>query len=144
MRVFSKITAVLLALLCVISCGKDEAELEVDTLIVSGTVFAADTGEPLESVKVSLMGFDSDDEKMTMTPLVTKQTYTDIGGDYKITLIGPRAQKYYKIVASDESALRQGENYKSSLILFYISDGTAYNPRTKTYELLSQDFYLKK
>ena len=144
MRVYVKIAALMMALLCVFSCKKHEAELEINTLVVSGTVYAMDTGEPLSNVTVSLMGFGDDDEHMAMKPLDTKLSYTDLEGNYKITLFGPKAQKYFKVVATDESYSRENDNYQSSLILLYISDGTAYNRRTKTYELFNMDFSLKK
>ena len=133
-----------MALLCVFSCKKHEAEMKINTMVVSGTVYAMDTGEPLENVKVSLMGFDSDDEEMVKKPLDTKVTYTFPDGQYKITLLSPKAQKYFKVVVADESYSRENDNYQSALILLYISDGTAYNPLTKTYELVNLDFTLKK
>lgn len=134
----------MMVLLCAFSCKKDEALLQINTFIVSGTVFDSETGDALDNVTISLMGYSPDDSRMESNPISTNTAYTDQEGKYKITVIAPKATTYYKIVAWDALKYREEENYQSSLRLLYISDGPAYHERTKTYELSNIDFYLKK
>ncbi len=143
MKVCVILSAVLAVLLCACSCSRDEAEMFIGTMVVSGTLYA-DTGETLEDVTVTLMGFGDEDTNMELKALDTKSTFTGEDGRYKITIIGPKAQKYFKIVAHDDSYSRKDDSYSSSLVLLYINDGTAYQPLTKTYELRNIDFYLTK
>lgn len=138
-----KISALLMALLCAFSCQKHETELDISTFVVSGTVYDSETGEAIPEVTVSLLGFDSDDPRMT-TAVSTNTRTTGSDGTYRILILNPKAKKYYKILATDSSRSRQ-ENYKGSVKFLYISDGsTAYNERTKSYKLSAVDFYLEK
>ena len=138
-----KISALLMALLCAFSCQKHETELDITTFVVSGTVYDSETGEPVPEVTVSLLGFGSDDPKMTKA-ISTNTRITGSDGTYRILILNPKARKYYKILATDNSQHRQ-ENYSGSVKFLYISDGsTAYNERTKSYELNAVDFYLEK
>ena len=132
-----------MALLCAFSCQKHETELDIATFVVSGTVYDSETGEPVPEVTVSLLGFDSDDPKMTKA-ISTNTRITGSDGTYRILILNPKARKYYKILATDNSRSRQ-ENYSGSVKFLYISDGsTAYNERSKSYELNAVDFYLEK
>ena len=143
MKVGVILSAALAVLLCACSCSKGEAELFIGTMVVSGTV-CADTGEALEDVTVTLMGFGDTDVNMEHKALDTQSARTDGAGRYKITIIGPQAQKYFKIVAHDDADSRKNDAYRSSLVLLYISNGEAYHPRSRTYELKNIDFYLTK
>ena len=131
-----------MALLCAFSCEKHEAEMSISTFIVSGTVYGADTGEPLNNISVSLLGYSQDDSRMESTPVDSKASRTDSDGRYKITLFEPQAQKYFKVVAYDLSG--DEDAYQSAMKVLYVGDGTAYHDRGKTYELEGIDFYLKK
>ena len=144
MRVFIKIGVILMTLLCVFSCDKDEAQLQINTFIVSGTVVDYETGEGLTNITVSLMGYSPDDSRMVLSPISNNTAYTDLDGNYKFTIIKPKSTNYYKIVAWDTASNREGGKYQSSLKMLYLSDGTAYHERSKTYELNNIDFYLTK
>ena len=144
MRVFFKICVILTSLLCVFSCEKDKVEMEIATFVVSGTAYDIESGDPLSNITVHLMGYPDDDYKMEKNPVCSETAYTDLQGKYKITVIRPSAKKYFKILAQDKYLYRDTTSYQSSLKYLYIGDGTAYNERTKTYELKDIDFYLNK
>ena len=135
----------MMSLLCVFSCEKHEAELDINTLIVSGAAYDSESGEPVPNVTVYLMGYAPDDEKMEKNPLSTDIAYTSDSGTYKFTKLNPVATLYYKIVAVDNDPARNASGaFQTSLKFLYLSEGTSYFSRSKTYELKNIDFYLTK